>query len=211
MAPKTNIYVDGFNLYYALRKTPYKWLDLGRLFRQMFPSNDIQRIRYCTARIKARPGDPTGPDRQDAYLRALSTVPGLETHFGTFLASKTYARLVTPPPPPAPPTVRVHKMEEKGSDVNLGTWMVIDAYENDCDVAVLVTNDSDLAFPMQVVSQRIGHPVGIVNPFGARTSQALLRQQPAFKRDLSHRDFAAAQFPPVVMVNGRPVTKPRSW
>src|SRR5690349_14102499 len=117
--PITNVYVDGFNLYYAIRKTPYKWLDLGTLFTRMFPSNDIHRIRYCTARIKARPGDPTGPDRQDAYLRALTTVPSLTIHYGTFLASRPYARLVTPPPPPAMPTVRVHKMEEKGSDVNL--------------------------------------------------------------------------------------------
>jgi len=29
---KTNVYVDGFNLYYrALKRTPYKWLNLDRI------------------------------------------------------------------------------------------------------------------------------------------------------------------------------------
>ena len=28
---KTIIYVDGFNLYYRLKNTPYKWLDLQKL------------------------------------------------------------------------------------------------------------------------------------------------------------------------------------
>ena len=30
MALKTNVYIDAFNLYYGfLRKTPYRWHDLG--------------------------------------------------------------------------------------------------------------------------------------------------------------------------------------
>lgn len=38
----TNVYVDGFNLYYGcLKGTPYKWLDLGALFQALLPSNKI--------------------------------------------------------------------------------------------------------------------------------------------------------------------------
>jgi NYN domain len=180
MAPLTNVYVDGFNLYYALRDTPHKWLDLGALFGQLLPRNDIQRIRYFTARIKPRPDDPHGPDRQDAYLAALGSLPSISIHYGQFLASKTFMRLTQPPPPPALPTVQVHKMEEKGSDVNLATWMLIDAFENDCEVSVLVTNDSDLAFPMRVLSQRLGRIVGLVNPQGGGPSRALMKEKPAF-------------------------------
>ena len=33
-----NVYVDGFNLYWALRKGPSKWLDLRTLFTQLLPS-----------------------------------------------------------------------------------------------------------------------------------------------------------------------------
>ena len=32
MPMKTNIYIDGFNLYYGcVKDTPYKWLDLAKL------------------------------------------------------------------------------------------------------------------------------------------------------------------------------------
>jgi len=211
MGPVTNVYVDGFNLYYRLRKTPYKWLDLEAVFRQLLPRNEVQRIRYCTARIKARPGDPTGPDRQDAYLRALESVPGLSIHYGTFLASKTFMRLVAPPPSPALPTVEVHKMEEKGSDVNLASWMLVDAYENDCEVAVLVSNDSDLAFPMQVITQRLGRTIGLVNPWDDNPSRGLRRAQPAFVRRLRSGLLAASQFPDDVAVGGHIVRRPSGW
>src|SRR5207245_2942958 len=150
-----NIYIDGFNLYYGcLRRSAYKWLDLGKLCEKLLTDNEIHRIRCFTARIEARDDDPDAPNRQDAYLRALGSVPNLTIHYGHFLASTPIMRLASPPPPPASPLVRVHKMEEKGSDVNLATWMLTDAFENDCELAVLVTNDSDLAEPMLIVPAR---------------------------------------------------------
>lgn len=43
---RTNIYVDGFNLYYgALRKTPYRWVNLEALFQFLLPQNTIQEIK----------------------------------------------------------------------------------------------------------------------------------------------------------------------
>ncbi len=51
----TNIYVDGFNLYYgALKGTPYKWLDLDMLSRLLVPGREIKRIRYFTAPVTGR-------------------------------------------------------------------------------------------------------------------------------------------------------------
>jgi hypothetical protein len=80
-----NVYIDGFNLYYGcLRRTPYKWLDLGKLCETLLTDNEIHRIRYFTARIEARPDDPDAPNRQDAYLRALRSVPNLTIHYGHF-------------------------------------------------------------------------------------------------------------------------------
>jgi hypothetical protein len=51
---KTYIYVDGFNLYYrAVKRTPYKWLDIDALSRFLLPKATIERINYYTA-IKER-------------------------------------------------------------------------------------------------------------------------------------------------------------
>lgn len=56
---KTNVYIDGFNLYYGcLKKTPYRWLNVAELCRLMLPKDTIHRIKYFTARVSARPRDP---------------------------------------------------------------------------------------------------------------------------------------------------------
>ena len=83
---RTNVYVDGFNLYYGcLKGTSYRWLNLDTLCRLLLPPNQIRRIHYYTARITPRANDPTGPVRQNIYLRALGTLPTVQITYGTFL------------------------------------------------------------------------------------------------------------------------------
>ena len=51
----TNLYIDGFNLYYrALKDTPFRWLDLWKLAETLFPSDSIHRVCYFTARLDVR-------------------------------------------------------------------------------------------------------------------------------------------------------------
>ena len=76
---KTNVYVDGFNLYYGcLKHTPYKWLDIAKLCRLILPRDQVNQIKYFTALVSARPGDPDLPMRQLTYLRALATLVTLD-------------------------------------------------------------------------------------------------------------------------------------
>jgi hypothetical protein len=78
LAVKTHVYVDGFNLYYgALRGTGFKWLNLAEMCWLLLPGDDILRIAYFTARVNGRPTDPEQPQRQQLYLRALSTIPNV--------------------------------------------------------------------------------------------------------------------------------------
>ncbi len=138
---RTNFYIDAFNLYYGCVKgTPYKWLNLERLCQLSFPVDQVNRIRYCTALVKARPSDPQQPIRQLTYLRALETLACVTIHYGHYLEKKVMMPSANPPPA----TVRVIKSEEKGSDVNLATALLVDAYERDFEQAVVVSNDSDL-------------------------------------------------------------------
>ena len=75
----TNLYIDGFNLYYrALKDTPFRWLDLPKLAETLFPQDSITRVCYFTARLDTRPGNPSQRQRQQAYLRALATLPGFD-------------------------------------------------------------------------------------------------------------------------------------
>jgi len=93
----TNVYVDAFNLYYGcLKGTPYRWLDLGTLSTRLLPKDPINRIRYFTATVSARPDNPDAPQRQQVYLRALETVPGLSIHYGHYLSHLTRMPLARP-------------------------------------------------------------------------------------------------------------------
>ena len=55
----TNLYADGFNLYYrALKDTPLRWLDLRKLVEILFPQDEVNHVCYFTARLDVRPGNP---------------------------------------------------------------------------------------------------------------------------------------------------------
>jgi uncharacterized LabA/DUF88 family protein len=54
--------------------------------------------------------------------------------------------------------------EEKGSDVNLASYLLLDAFNREYDLAVVVSNDSDLAEPIRLVRSEFGLRVRIVNP-----------------------------------------------
>jgi hypothetical protein len=47
----------------------------------------------------------------------------------------------------------VLKVEEKGSDVNLGCHLLLDAFQNNFDVAAALSNDSDPVEPIQIGTQ----------------------------------------------------------
>ncbi len=138
----TMIYVDGFNLYYgALKGTPYKWLNFEALFARVFPKNRIVGIRYFTAPINALPSDPDQPLRQQRLFRALRTLPLLTIIEGHYLCHPKSMPLVNPPPG-AKGFAQVLFTEEKGSDVNLASYLLLDGFKNAYDCAIVVSGDS---------------------------------------------------------------------
>ena len=160
-----NIYIDGFNFYYGcIKNTKYKWLDFSKLCSRLFPKHEINRIRYFTAKVKPPKDDPQKPQRQQIYLRALLTIPNLTIHFGHFL-SHPKDMILENPKDPDKKIVRVISTEEKGSDVNLATYLVADGYENEYEIAAVISNDADLAEPIKLVIERLNLPVGVINPF----------------------------------------------
>jgi NYN domain len=202
-------YVDGFNLYYrALQKGPHKWLNLGELVRRLLSSTDtVEHIRYFTARVSARAGQPSAPARQQIYLNALGTLPNVEIHFGTFLTKTKKRPLVTNPAQ----FVEVHDTEEKGSDVNLAVHLVNDGWHGRYDAALVLSQDTDLIEPMRIVRTDLRKPVGLVWLDGKRPSKHLAGVA-SFVRHVSRADLAAAQFPnPIARFDGALITKPAGW
>ena len=159
------IYVDGFNFYYRLKNTKYKWLDLKALIESFsFEDCKISKIRYFTAKVIPSDSNPGVRQRQDVYLRALRTIPEIEIHFGSFKRRTIKGELLEKSNPPHKKIVEISKFEEKESDVNIATFMLVDCLKNECDVPILLSNDSDLTGPLKYIKTILKLPVGLITP-----------------------------------------------
>ncbi len=207
----TNLYVDGFNLYNrAVKNTPFKWLDLRKLAATLFPGDDIQRICYFTALVRSRPNDPTQTERQATYLRALGTLPGLEVHLGEF-RERIKHRPLASPKPGRPAYVRIRDTEEKGSDVNLATRLLVGGFTGDYEQAVVVSNDSDLAAPIRYVNNDLGLRVVVVNPDSKTSTHNDLVQSATYVKRLWKSHLRKSQLPPTITDAHGVITKPVAW
>ena len=217
---RTNVYIDGLNLFYgAVRGTAYKWLNPCALVQALLPQASINRMRYFTARVKAHPDDPDAPIRQLVYLRALATLPMLDIIQGHFkLSTGTYPIYPYRYAPGSgrrarPLMEQVIKPEEKGTDVNIATHLLLDCFRGDFDQAVVVSNDSDLATPVRVVRDDFGKTVVVVNP--VQKAQRGVRDLERASTHMVHRIspglLANCQFP-TQLTDARGVfSKPRGW
>ena len=158
---------------------------VGERLRWTESGAELHRVVYCTARISAR-DNPSGHDDQDVYLQALRASGSVDhIEFGRYVARVRRAPLATPDrrgrpvlTHPAGPLmvkdragvddpdaifmVSAAYREEKGSDVNVASLLLLDVLDGRVDAAVVVSNDSDLALPVRAARERV--PVGLVNP-----------------------------------------------
>lgn len=210
----------------------WKWLDIRSLvsaFTQ-WDASQIERVVYCTA-LRDRAGDPTSLADQRTYLQALEASGSVDhVEYGVYVsrvkngllvdAQRKPARVVRPPAPPDVPArpvtaadgtsgllVSIEAFEEKGSDVNVGSHLLWDVLTARVDAAIVISNDSDLALPLQLARQRV--PVGTINP-GLTPTAARLRGKPDegagrhWWRRLGLQDFLDHQLPEQVGSCRRP-------
>ena len=203
----TNVYVDGPNLYYAvLKDTLLRWLDVVTWSSRLLPDHEIKRVRYFTAWANpARSGGPQA-DRQRVYLRALRTSPKVSLHFGRCIKDT----VDLPEPRRFDRLHSVVKVRQKGVDVALATHLLVDAAQQDCDTAVIVSSDSDLRVPVLAARQQLGLRVGVINPVRHRGGWAL-REHVDFHIRPRQDSYPAARFPLILTDRGGEFRAPKSW
>ena len=192
---KTIVYVDGFNLYYALRKHNAKWLDISALCDRLLTQNEVVTIKYFTARVKSRLGDLDIHIRQNAYIRALETNPKIEVIYGHFLTNDKW---MVQTKDAGKETEKIKKVqvivtEEKGSDVNIATHLLVDGFQNKYDVAAVITNDSDLKLPVEMVRNVLKKPVGVICPHEHPSRE--LKKVASFFKTVKAETYKECQFP----------------
>ena len=181
---------------------------MGKLAQLLLPQHRMGQIRYFTALVTNRPDDPTQAQRQQTYLRALETVPGLTIHYGHLLA-KTKRRPLTRQPQTGPRTAEILDTEEKGSDVNLASYLLLDGFKGEYELAVVVSNDSDLELPIRMARIRLNKQVGVFDPSRRRSFE--LHNAASWYRPLRRGPLSASLFPDTLSDAQGRITKPVGW
>lgn len=200
----TIVYVDGFNFYYgALRDHPeLKWLDYRKLAERLLRGHDIQTVKYFTSHVQDRADDPGLAQRRGAYISALTEHSKIEVYLGQFKQRERWLPQARGHRRGNIEMVRVIYTEEKRSDVSLGAHLVRDACHRKMDVALVLSNDSDLQTPVKMAEEE-DVLVITVNPHEHE-------DQP--RRLLSADRRTQSQLPnPVVFGAGRKIYRPKEW
>lgn len=138
------VYVDGFNLYFGMLDAGFdycKWLNLKLLVENLLQQNQsLIEIKYFTSRVS---NNPDKQKRQNTYIEALESV-GVNIYYGNYQSDKIECKRCKNVWP---------TYNEKMTDVNIATQILIDAYQDKYDMAMLISGDSDLVPPMRAVHE----------------------------------------------------------
>lgn len=99
--------------------------------------------------------------------------------------------------------------EEKGSDVNLASHLLLDGFDGEYELAVVISNDSDLKCPVEMVRTRLGREIGVFDPSRKRSFE--LYKAASWYKPLRDGPLSASLFPNVLLDDQGPIKKPEGW
>lgn len=138
MESRVAIFIDGSNLYHALRSNCGRYdLNFAEFANRLCGQRKLSRIYYYNV-LQESSGRPDGAREQQDFLNALKETLYLEVRLGS-------TKLAQGVP------------VEKGVDVMLATDLLHFAWIDLYDTAVLVSGDADFAYALQAVKNMGKH------------------------------------------------------
>jgi uncharacterized LabA/DUF88 family protein len=137
-------YVDGFNFYYGLKNKSWKkyyWLDVVAFFNSFLKEDqELIEVNYFSARQK----DTGKRDRQDLLFSANKNSKGFNLILGRYQTKDLNCNSCGS---------NIRSFEEKQTDVHIASKMIRDVALDKCDISVLVSADSDLCPPLDIIRE----------------------------------------------------------
>lgn len=200
---KINVYVDGFNLYFGLKDKGWKryyWLNLVALSSKLLkPNQTLNLVKYFTSRISL---PPEKAKRQSDYIEALETLPEIKIYYGKYQKNDVKCTKCGH---------IMYKPSEKMTDVNIAVEMLADAFQNNFDVAILISADSDLTGPIKYIKQ-IFHEKQIIVAFPPSRFSYELQNIAHATFSIGRKKIADSVFPEnVVKQDGYVLKRPAKW
>lgn len=211
---RVTFYIDGFNFYFGLKRSKvidsiwrkFYWIDMVKLCKSFLgPDQELERVIYFTA----SPLSPQKNSRQSAFLNANKVLNGdkFEIVRGKYLEKHIICPYCKGD---------ISRPEEKKTDVNISIRMVEDCVMGVTDIVSLVSADSDLVPPIELI-QRLFPTIGIKiyfppSNFSNDLKDNLIhhRSKPVLMSKNIHR-FQSAVMPETVAADGKNYTIPDKW
>lgn len=228
---RTAIYIDGYNFYYSrLKSTPYKWLDVVSLFRDVIltpqcPQAVVGSVKFFTAPVKvsyARHG-AISEHSQTQYHRALLSryADLLEVVSGFHVFEPTrLPRYIDGLHPSKTNCEKVWLIEEKQTDVNIALHLYRDAVRGEFDQLVVCSNDSDMEPALKWIKADAPHvKIGLVMPLAPPSDETLRgvsnKRLTVLADWVRHyildEELLRSQLPQHVPTRKKPASKPNYW
>jgi uncharacterized LabA/DUF88 family protein len=212
MTVRVAFLIDGFNLYHSLKDAQKetgvcaKWLNIWSLCSSYLPQLGkearLESVTYFSAlatHLAAR--NPDVVNRHQIFIRALKAT-GVTAELGRFKRK----------------TLRCHKCgeqlerhEEKETDVAMAVRLVELVIADSCDVAVVVTGDTDIA-PAIRSARRLasGKRICVITPYKRANAELQQVAHQCFK--IRADVYARHLLPdPLSVPGGNEIRKPSTW
>lgn len=199
---RLSFYIDGFNFYYGLKSKGwrrYYWLDVVKFCESFLkPDQTLEAVFYCTAVPKNR----GKKDRQDLFFSANRMNPKFKLVFGKFLEKN---KIVNGLP--------YKTYEEKQTDVNIAVEMIRGVIQNRCDGSVIISADSDLIPPINLIKELDpNHKIFSYFPPNRYSADLTNSSDVTLKLNRYEHRFKKALLPEqVILRNGTVVSRPPEW
>lgn len=211
---KVTFLVDGFNLYHSVRrvqrelKSSTKWLDINSLCKSRLQT--ISSFIGCRVQLEsiyyfsAYAHHLKKPDivrRHQNFVKCLEDT-GINVEINRFKYKEVWC-------PYCKKTIVKH--EEKETDVSIALKLIEIFLKDECDIAVLITGDTDLA-PAVRMARTLYPKKHVSFAFPAYRKNKELSKLCPESTTIKPRQYTKFQFPdPCTLKNGSVISKPPSW
>lgn len=198
------VYVDGFNFYYGIRTFHWKsfyWLDIVKFFNSFLKGNEeLVTVKY----FSAVPMDSFKAQNQSVLFQANKLNPKFELILGKYKPKNITC--------PHCSSI-INSFEEKKTDVNISIGMVNDVVENNCDITVLVSGDSDLLPPLELIKKiNPSHKIYIFYPPCRRNYAFYSIANVTKNLEKAHAIFMKSMLPDSIKISGEiELKRPANW
>ena len=197
-------YIDGFNLYFGLKDSgwqKYYWLDVQRMSKALLKSTQsLVCTKYFTAQIIV---PPDKKKRQNTYLEALGILSDFKIFYGRYQMNEFKCPNCN---------VEFKVPNEKKTDVNIATELIFDAFNDNFDMAMIISADSDLAPPILRIKEHFPEKRMLIVFPPNRFSFELTSIGVPIMKTIRRTVLKNSQFPDeIIASSGYTMRRPSQW